>query len=424
MLFENFSGAPNIFDVQQKMARLVLGAFLFILLLLFFIGYAEPVPQKKIVPKPKKNKPPTKSNKTKRHISKRISNKTKKQPRKSNNQSKKSKKTKKSATNTVLKTSKRKTLHKKRIGKIGQRKTKTKANKKAKNHSSKSHKKAATKKLVTKENKRVSKKATQRKNRKNTQIKSLGKTFKAQPKQNKTVPAKPIRKKNVKDSVMPPVEYPQGSYGAKQDPKNYAVFGPKDDRAISNVFSSTDAKPVSGVFDVITHGFKDGTLMNSQRGQSSPEEFAKWILENTNYKPGTPIRLLVCHSGAKNEQDPKQLAMAQKVANALGTTVYGANTYVSANRFDPVVMPDQPRDKEYRWGFFEPGNKAKEVPQPTARKLSEEQVKEYTELGNDLDAYAGVRRIEELNGSPMTTDQSKNSYKLQKEHLDEENKFY
>ncbi|MFD4354892.1 hypothetical protein ACFWPX_20215 [Nocardia sp. NPDC058518] len=100
-----------------------------------------------------------------------------------------------------------------------------------------------------------------------------------------------------------------------------------------------------GEHDVILHGSADGSPIPGNRIPTHPEQIVQAILNNPDYQPGTPIRLMSCHSG-------NSAGWAQYVSDRLGVTVRAPDGVVGT---EPV--PGSPaifKNPTTKWQTFEP----------------------------------------------------------------------
>jgi hypothetical protein len=111
-----------------------------------------------------------------------------------------------------------------------------------------------------------------------------------------------------------------------------------DERTMSNL---RNVASMEGVHDVIAHGTKDGfiSLRNDTAPSGNPEydgekvnagQIVDAVRSNPNYAEGTPLRMMVCHSGVSGA--------AQQVADEMGVPVLAPNGLVGTNR---VLGPGQ-----------------------------------------------------------------------------------
>ncbi|MGW5049142.1 WXG100-like domain-containing protein [Streptomyces griseoluteus] len=98
------------------------------------------------------------------------------------------------------------------------------------------------------------------------------------------------------------------------------------DRATLNNLERVRRLP--GVHDVVVHGTDKGVFITGRLNASGknltdfevhPNHIVDAITNNPHYRPGQPIRLVSCHSGA--DARPPEVPLAQTVANELGVPV-------------------------------------------------------------------------------------------------------
>lgn len=80
-----------------------------------------------------------------------------------------------------------------------------------------------------------------------------------------------------------------------------------------------------GEHDVIVHGSPDGEPIPGLGHPVHPEQIVQAVLGNPDYVPGTPIRLLACHSG-------NDVGWAQYIADRLGVPVRAPSNAVGTPR--------------------------------------------------------------------------------------------
>jgi len=131
-----------------------------------------------------------------------------------------------------------------------------------------------------------------------------------------------------------------------------------DERTMSNL---QNVAPMEGVHDVIAHGTEDGfmSLRNNTVGPSgNPEhdgqkvnagQIVDTVRANPNYVRGTPLRMMVCHSGVSGA--------AQQVADEMGVPVSAPKGLVGTNRaLGPGQEPLVQNNAGWIW-VYPKGNK-------------------------------------------------------------------
>ncbi|MFC4377440.1 hypothetical protein ACFO5K_25500, partial [Nocardia halotolerans] len=112
-----------------------------------------------------------------------------------------------------------------------------------------------------------------------------------------------------------------------------------------------------GAHDVVVHGRRDGSLTPSNADAVHPRHIVDAIRSNPDYVPGTPVRLLACHSGNSK-------GWAQYIADQLGVDVTAPTDRVGVRRepdSDPVI------DRGGKWRTFSPETASTTSETPTPR---------------------------------------------------------
>ena len=112
-----------------------------------------------------------------------------------------------------------------------------------------------------------------------------------------------------------------------------------------------NVKRYNSLFYVSGHGSRDivsscGTDGNEEKSYLQPEQLAKLIKENPNYK-GQPVVLLVCNNGNDPNNDENSIdCYAQRLANALGenSIVIASEGYVDYKT--GVMIQTRPNGRE------------------------------------------------------------------------------
>ncbi|MEU6561079.1 ADP-ribosyltransferase [Nocardia nova] len=110
-----------------------------------------------------------------------------------------------------------------------------------------------------------------------------------------------------------------------------------------------------GEHDVILHGNRFGRPTPGHEGESSPHAVAEAIRSNPDYQPGTPVRLVSCHSG-------NEIGWAQQLANELGAPVRAPSDTVGVRQ-----VPDSPAmvHDGGHWVDFHPAADGAPAPEAT-----------------------------------------------------------
>jgi len=121
---------------------------------------------------------------------------------------------------------------------------------------------------------------------------------------------------------------------------NFFRFG-DDGETVRNAIK-LKLRPDDGWYHVLAHGDKKGRHFIVNGIKYKPEDFAQLILER-GYQKGDPIRLVVCHSGAKPN------GIAAKLAKILDTTIEAPTNKVALNEAKEFVI-----DKKGKFVTFKP----------------------------------------------------------------------
>jgi hypothetical protein len=93
-----------------------------------------------------------------------------------------------------------------------------------------------------------------------------------------------------------------------------------------------------GTYDVIAHGTPEAVQMSSDGSMLSARQLADMIRARDDYKPGTPVRLLSCNTGADVDND-----FALQLARQLGAPVMAPEGYLYCGATGRLgVSPDLP----------------------------------------------------------------------------------
>ncbi|MFC9993660.1 ADP-ribosyltransferase [Nocardia sp. NPDC127526] len=144
------------------------------------------------------------------------------------------------------------------------------------------------------------------------------------------------------DQDAPPL--PQVRHGAD---RTAIGTGPDIDRVYQNLRNE-------GAHDVILHTDQYGRPIDSNGNPLTVEQVIEAVRNNPDYKPGTPIRLISCHSGS-------DIGWAQQIADAFNTAVLAPTDIVgvrNAPNSEATVNNDTP------WRIFQPTQKDGTTPQP------------------------------------------------------------
>ncbi|WP_228002517.1 ADP-ribosyltransferase [Nocardia australiensis] len=115
-----------------------------------------------------------------------------------------------------------------------------------------------------------------------------------------------------------------------------------DDPATHRVFDNLRNE---GEHDVVVHGNMFGRPIPGNAHESDPSAIVQAIQNNPNYIPGTPVRLVACHSG-------NEIGWAQRIADELGAPVRAPSNNVGVRQ-----QPDSPAVVlgAGNWQTFHPG---------------------------------------------------------------------
>ncbi|WP_280268034.1 ADP-ribosyltransferase [Nocardia wallacei] len=110
-----------------------------------------------------------------------------------------------------------------------------------------------------------------------------------------------------------------------------------------------------GHHDVIVHGNRFGRPVPGNEHEIDPQQIVDAIRSNPNYVPGTPVRLIACHSG-------NDIGWAQRVADELGVPVTAPTDTVGVRQRpdSPAVVHDGGQ-----WTTFHPTAPEGTTPEPT-----------------------------------------------------------
>jgi RHS repeat-associated protein len=112
------------------------------------------------------------------------------------------------------------------------------------------------------------------------------------------------------------------------------TMGPNSDEAIQiaeQALANGRSPAPSGYYDVLSHGTP--YRMTGPQGQSwNAKQVSEWILAQSDYTAGQPVRLVSCWTGRNAN------GIAQGVANELGAPVLGATTRVWAETLIPKTV--------------------------------------------------------------------------------------
>ncbi|WP_306356149.1 MULTISPECIES: toxin glutamine deamidase domain-containing protein [unclassified Nocardia] len=109
-----------------------------------------------------------------------------------------------------------------------------------------------------------------------------------------------------------------------------------------------------GAHDVIVHTDRNGNPIDADGTPLTVEQVVDAIRSNPNYAPGTPIRLISCHSGS-------DVGWAQQIANELNTTVLAPTDIVGVRN-----APNSPATVQNStpWRTFQPTRHDGTKPEP------------------------------------------------------------
>ncbi|MEV6095093.1 ADP-ribosyltransferase [Nocardia sp. NPDC051981] len=113
-----------------------------------------------------------------------------------------------------------------------------------------------------------------------------------------------------------------------------------------------------GEHDVILHGNRFGRPTADGGHEIDPQKVVEAIRNNPDYVPGTPVRLISCHSG-------NEIGWAQHVAHELGVPVRAPSDLVGVR-----AHPDSPAvvHNEGTWKTFHPEGPDGRTPEPTVHQ--------------------------------------------------------